>query len=405
MKRILLLCLSFIVIVNAKPYIKTTESRIEPGQTIHLQLFIPLNELPQKRSTPQLKTRNDFKLLKLDSAKKTMPLLAYTEELRLGRGVTLDSALIYTFEVKAPQKTGQLDLGSLSWKANGKQSTISNEYQITVSRPYNAPALEATATPSKKSVYIGEQFGISYNLLIYPNNRGGILHPDSVDFGNNFTFFRNDHPKIESKPNEKSDENLITIPFAWWLIPNKNGTLEIPSIKFQYTKQGEPRTVEEKIQEGNKSRTFRKTTYDTVNQETFTPPISITVLPLPTKGKPADFSGMVGSYKFSASFNQTKLKMGDTLTLAINISGDGAIEEIANPKIPDLSDFSWELPETKVNKKIEDTKVISTKDIKMALFPRRTGTIKIPAITYSWFNPGKKKYEKASAGPWTIEVE
>ena len=237
-------------------------------------------------------------------------------------------------------------------------------------------------TPSKKSVYIGEQFGISYDLLIHSNNRGGSLYPDSVDFGNNFTSFRNEHPKIGSKPNEKSNENLLTIQFAWWLVPNKNGTLEIQPLKFKYTTEIEQ---------------------DTVEKDALTPPISITALPLPTKGKPADFSGMVGSYKFSANFDRTKI--GDTLTLAINISGDGAIGEITDPKIPDLSDFSWEPAEAKVNKKVEDTKVITTKNIKISLFPRKIGTLKIPAITYSWFNPTKKKYEKASAGPWTVKVE
>jgi hypothetical protein len=375
MKRILLLCLSLAAFVSAHTII--TKPRVEPDETFHLELYIPFKELPQNRSTPQLITSNDFKLLGLDSAKKLMPSKSLFSNTR-------DSALVFTFEVKAPQKTGKQSIGSISWKVNGKQRTISKEFQITIFSTYKGPALEATLTPSKKSVYIGEQFGISYDLLIHSNNRGGSLYPDSVDFGNNFTSFRNEHPKIGSKPNEKSNENLLTIQFAWWLVPNKNGTLEIQPLKFKYTTEIEQ---------------------DTVEKDALTPPISITALPLPTKGKPADFSGMVGSYKFSANFDRTKIKMGDTLTLAINISGDGAIGEITDPKIPDLSDFSWEPAEAKVNKKVEDTKVITTKNIKISLFPRKIGTLKIPAITYSWFNPTKKKYEKASAGPWTVKVE
>ncbi|SHK52322.1 BatD family protein [Fibrobacter sp. UWB12] len=402
MKRFLILCLGLIAFANATHKITIKEDRIEAGQTFHLQLQIPLKELPKNRSTPRLKTRNDFKLLGLDSAKKPMTYEALTTA-HAGHRITVDTAQIYTFQVKAPQKTGQFDLGSLSWKVNGKQSIISDKYQVTISRPYSAPALEASMTSSKQRVYEGEQFGISFELHSYENCMG-VLGSDSVDFGNNFTSYRNDNLKTESK-SFGNHESLTTIPFAWWLIPNKSGTLEIPAYKFKYTSKSEPKTVKEEKQVNGHTYTSTRTTQEHVEKEAFTAPISITVLPLPTRGMPTDFSGMVGSYKFKVSFDRTKIKIGESLTLIINISGDGAIGKITNPKLPDLSDFRWELPEIDINERIEDTKVITTKDIKMALYPRNAGTFKIPAITYSWFNPSKKKYEKASAGPWTIEVE
>ena len=61
--------------------------------------------------------------------------------------------------------------------------------------------------------------------------------------------------------------------------------------------------------------------------------------------------------------------------------------------------------ENKISKKISGNKVITTKDIKVFLYPKKKGTFEIPAISYSWFNPAKKKYETETAGPWTIEVE
>ena len=41
----------------------------------------------------------------------------------------------------------------------------------------------------------------------------------------------------------------------------------------------------------------------------------------------------------------------------------------------------------------------------MFLYPKKKGSFSIPEISYSWFNPAKKKYETATAGPWTIDVE
>ncbi len=402
MKRFLILCLSLTAFANATHKITIKEDRVEAGQIFHLQLQIPLKELPKNRSTPQLKIRNDFRLLGLDSAKNPMTYEALTTT-RVGHRITVDTAQVYTFQVKAPQKTGQFDLGSLSWKVKGKQSIISDNYQVTVSRPYSAPALEASMTTSKQRVYVGEQFGINFELHSYENCIS-VLGSNSVDFGNNFTSYRNDNLKTESK-DFGYHESLTTIPFAWWLIPNKSGTLEIPPVNFTYSSMGEPKTVKEEKQLNGHTFTSTHTSQELVEKEAFTAPISITVLPLPTRGMPTDFSGMVGSYKFKASFDRTKIKIDEAITLIVNISGDGAIGNITNPKLPDLSDFRWELPEININERIEDTKVITTKDIKMALYPRKAGTFKIPAITYSWFNPGKKKYETASAGPWTIEVE
>ena len=275
-------------------------------------------------------------------------------------------------------------------------------HKITTKEDH-APALEASMTTSKQRVYVGEQFGINFELHAYENCMS-VLGADSVDFGNNFSSYRNDNLKTESK-GFGYHESLTTIPFAWWLIPNKSGTLEIPPVKFKYTSKSEPKTVKEEKQLNGHTFTSTHTSQELVEKEAFTAPISITVLPLPTRSMPTDFSGMVGSYKFKVSFDRTKIKIGESLTLIVNISGDGAIGNITNPKLPDLSDFRWELPEIHINERIEDTKVITTKDIKMALYPRKAGTFKIPAITYSWFNPSKKKYETASAGPWTIEVE
>ena len=49
--------------------------------------------------------------------------------------------------------------------------------------------------------------------------------------------------------------------------------------------------------------------------------------------------------------------------------------------------------------------MVTTKNIRVFLYPKKKGQFTIPEITYSWFNPSKKKYETAKAGPWNIEVE
>ena len=98
-------------------------------------------------------------------------------------------------------------------------------HKITIKEDH-APALEASMTTSKQRVYVGEQFGINFELHAYENCMS-VLGADSVDFGNNFSSYRNDNLKTESS-SFGVHESLTTIPFAWWLIPNKSGNLQNP---------------------------------------------------------------------------------------------------------------------------------------------------------------------------------
>ena len=408
MKRILLLCLSLAAFVSASFTYKFDKDRIEAGQTFKFQLIAPLQELPKNREVPQLELQKDFKLLGLDSTDEVIrPQMDVMDEMmsfmRGGMGARPYKARIYSFKVKAPKKTGTLNLGALSWILDGGKVT-QDQIPVNIQRSYNDDALTVSLTPSKKSIYEGEQFSVTLNLHLYEHFLNG-PEATEMNLGNDFIVYRNEPSKIKYEHIEGSNrEAKGSIKFAW-LSPTKSGNLQIPPFKFKYTKLGEPKVVEEKKQMGGMSFSSRSVKQESIETETSTAPLSITVLPLPTEGKPADFSGMVGNYSFSANFDRTNLKVGEALTLAISIKGDGTPGTITDPKLPDFSEFRSVPPENSINKKVKGNKVITSKDIKVFLYPKKKGTFEIPAITYSWFNPAKKKYETASAGPWTIEVE
>ena len=405
MKRFLLLCLGLTALVGARPSLQFDKDRIEAGQTFNLQFIVPIQELPQNRGALHLETRDNFKLLGLDSADQVIrPEMDDIFNSFFGGGGRAYKARVYSFKVKAPKKTGQLDLGKLTWSIDGEPNLISSKIPVNVQRSFNDDALAVSLTPSKKSIYEGEQFSVTLSLHTFDHFQGGLQATD-MSTGNDFIVHRNDLSNMEFKHVEGTRREMkATTRFAW-LSPTKSGSLQIPSFKFKYTKLGEPKVVEEKKQMGNMSFSSRSVKQEPIETETATAPLNITVLPLPTEGKPDDFSGMVGSYSFDANFDKTNLKVGEALTLSINIKGDGIPGTITDPKLPDFSDFRSVPPENSINKKVKGAKVITTKDVKVFLYPKKKGTFEIPAITYSWFNPAKKKYETASAGPWTIEVE
>ena len=405
MKKLLLILLCLAACAMARMSLQVDKDRVEAGKTFKLMLIVPLQELPGERGVPQLETRNGFTFLSLDSAEQVIrPDFEDMFNSFFGGGGRAYKARVYSFNIRAPKKTGTLDVGQIEWNINGSVHTISGNIPINIQRSYSDEAVSVSLTPSKKTIYEGEQFYVTLGFHTYEHFEGGLQATD-MSTGNDFIVHRGDLSTMEFKPVEGARREMQASAKFAWLSPTKNGNLQIPPFKFKYTKRGEPKIVEEKKQMGGMSFHSQSIKQESVEAETQTPTVTINVKPLPAQGKPADFSGMVGDYKFTAEFDRTNLKVGEALTLSVNIKGDGTPGTITDPKLPDFSEFRSVPPENNISKKISGNKVITTKDIKVFLYPKKKGTFEIPAISYSWFNPAKKKYETATAGPWTIEVE
>ena len=407
MNRILFLCLALALCATARPSLQLDRERVESGKTFGLQLVFPLNELPENRSDLSIETQNGFTFVGLDSSDQMIrPDIEdmFNSFFGGGRNRGGYKARVYTFKLKAPKKTGRISIGQIFMGIDGQKRSISGDIPINVQRAYSDDALAVSLTPSKKSVYEGEQFSVTLGFHTYEHFEGGLQATD-MNTGDDFIVHRSDLSGMKFEPVENNRREMQASAKFAWLSPTKNGNLQIPPFKFKYTKRGEPKVVEENKQMGGMSFHSQSIRQESIEAEATSPIINITVKPLPSEGKPADFSGMVGNYSFNADFDRTNLKVGEAMTLSIDIKGDGLPGSITDPKLPDFGEFRSVPPENNISKKVVGNKVITTKSIKVFLYPKKKGQFSIPEIKYSWFNPAKKKYETAVAGPWNIEVE
>ncbi|MCQ2121837.1 MAG: BatD family protein [Fibrobacter sp.] len=405
MKRILPIIATVATMVIASPSLQLDRERVEAGKNFGLQLVVPLQEIPENRGELQIEPKNGFTFSGLDSTDQVIrPGFDDMFNSFFGGGSRSYKARIYTFKLKAPKKTGNINVGTITWVIDGEKRVISGNIPVNVQKAFTDDAVTVSLSPSKKTIYEGEQFYVTLGFHTYEHFEGGLQATD-MNTGNDFIVHRSDLSSLEFKPVEGARREMQASAKFAWLSPTKSGSLKIPPFKFKYTKRGEPKVVEESKQMGGMSFTSRSVKQESVEAEASTPTINITVKPLPAEGKPADFSGMVGDYKFSADFDKTSLTVGEAMTLTVNISGDGTPGTITDPKFPDFSEFRSVPPENSINKKISGSKVITSKQIKVFLYPKKKGEFTIPEISYSWFNPAKKKYESAKAGPWNIIVE
>lgn len=383
------------LVTNGPWDIQVSKNPVETGEEFTVEFTADTKSLEEygERDVPRFSAQNGFVLKGMDSS---------DVQVRGRRGRV--TAKRFSFRIAAPKKTGRLSAGVLSWKIGGREYDIFHLNGMEVQRSYDDAAVSVTLTPSKYTVYEGEQLSVTLSIHTYEHFQGN-LTATSMDLGNDFIAHRADLSELKLSPLQDAPrETRGSAKFAW-LSPIRTGKITIPPFKFQYMKVGKPKMVEKKQSNGGFSMSFSSYQQEPEEAEAKTAPVKITVLPLPAQNKPKDFSGMVGNYSFSASFDKDSLLLGDALTLSIQISGDGKPGTITDPTLPEFSDFRTVPPETNIQKKVSGGKVISSKSIRVFLYPKKKGEFEIPAISYNWFNPAKKRYESKTEGPWKITVE
>ena len=141
--------------------------------------------------------------------------------------------------------------------------------------------------------------------------------------------------------------------------------------------------------------------------ERSTEPVKMTIKPLPVVGKPEGFTGAVGKYTMDVLAKPTKLKVGDPITLTINIRGEGNIQTIGEPLLaPEgMKDFKAYNFEAKVTITGRGRVIKGEKLFNKVIEPQSEDSGVIPGISFSYFDPELEKYKTITHAPIPIEVE
>ncbi|MCG8605917.1 BatD family protein [bacterium] len=132
--------------------------------------------------------------------------------------------------------------------------------------------------------------------------------------------------------------------------------------------------------------------------------LKIEVMPLPEKGKPADFSGSVGEYAIVASIDKNAVKTNEALTLEVSISGTGNINILPEPSVAIPTDFEAYDPKVSTNINRNGAQIRGSKTFEYVLIPRFPGNQTIRPISFSYFDLKSKDYRTVSTDPIELAV-
>lgn len=136
-----------------------------------------------------------------------------------------------------------------------------------------------------------------------------------------------------------------------------------------------------------------------------TSPIEVNVRPLPAEGKPANFSGAVGSYRIAASLDKKSVAAGQPVTLTVELSGRGLVKSLREPAWPEIAGARRYETVTGLTTRNEGTAIEGAKTFKVILVPQTTGTLRIPPVSYPCFDPGEGRYVTLRSEPLSLTVK
>jgi hypothetical protein len=316
-----------------------------------------------------------------------------------------EEGTLYYYRLSA-LKTGSLDIPPVQVSVDGKSyETSSVSMQVTLPPPSDEFKLELSL--SKERVYVGEPVVLSavwYFLKearYYYSNLPILRHPGFRAAGKSE---RRGTARIYVRTSDGSH-----------FLSGKSGTAMVDGTKF-YTLTYEQVLVPEKAgsydflpgtvqvwwqKEGDRRRNFRDREYQSAVVASGR--LDIRVLPLPEKGKPADFSGIISDeLRISAGIEPDIMNVGDPVTLSLALSGPPALEDAGIPAFEDITEltehFTIKDGPMQVSSN-EDSKVFS-KTVRV----RNESVDEVPAVGIVYFNTETESYTAARSRPVPITV-
>ncbi len=304
----------------------------------------------------------------------------------------------YTY-ILVPQKEGSFDVGAVTVEHEGKKysapaTTVKVVKDAVTQQQQRLPHAEAGHTAQsqnpdifvnlkadKTECFIGEQITVSFEVM----NR--LTLADMQYTPPSFTGFWS----VELPQSPKS----IRLSGGRQYEHQAVNTVIFPTTAGIYTI--EPATLSVTTLGGFFSRGRRLE----LKSDSF----SITVKPLPEKGKSNNFSGAVGDFKLSAAVDTKTVKVGDVVTVKITVIGKGNLDLVTDISEPDLSAFKTYDP--RVTDQISDSGQVvgGAKTWEYVIVPRQQGKAIIGPFTLSYFNPADGQYHRASTDPIELIVE
>ena len=409
----LLCCLTGAGVARAEVTVRAAvdQQEVFVGETFILQIQVEGSEAPEAPDTSLLR---DFAVEPRggqQNSSESMTIINGRMNRVSRRGYLFNFGL-------TPKREGRLVIPALTVRVEGR------EYQtepipIQVKRPQETEEFKLRQTLDKTRAYVGEPVGLTVTWYIGKDVNGftfnlPILSDPRFSFAvgqEGVTNLPRDQVVripapggeiLAQKGNGVLDGNTyLTVSFTGTLTVKEAGALTLPQATVSCQalsgyRHGGRDPFGGLIPDDlfGRSRQYYQTVVVPSNEPT------LEVLPLPTEGRPAAFSGLVGTYSLALSATPTTVKVGDPITLTIQVAGPAVAGVTLPPLAEALGVSDFKVPEEMAPGQGSGVLKTFTQTVRA----RHAGVQAIPPLRLTYFNPASGRYESASSQPVPLSV-
>ncbi|HSJ25857.1 MAG TPA: BatD family protein [Longimicrobiales bacterium] len=132
--------------------------------------------------------------------------------------------------------------------------------------------------------------------------------------------------------------------------------------------------------------------------------LALVVLPVPSTGQPASFTGAVGRYELRASVAPSRVAVGDAAVLTVELTGQGNIRALPEPRLAVPDGLELLPPTQESSVQVTDDVVGGSKAFRWVLVPEQSRSFVIPPIEYSYFDPELRTFITLRSDPLALQA-
>jgi len=307
-----------------------------------------------------------------------------------------------------PQQQGRLTIEQASIEVAGKIYKTT-PVQVRVTEAVEIPLdpndpnylasknVHLVAEVSNSNPYLNESITITYKLYVseevsITSNWRELDTPKFADFWSQNIDTTGEYKIYNGK--YKGENYRYVILRRTVLYPQKTGKLSIA-----------PLTLDIPINVKSKRRNFFGQPMMTrVNKTISAGKRTIQVKPLPNAGRPGNFTGAVGDFKFDVISNKKSLDANESLEISVRVSGLGNLKLFDLPKLKIPSSLEMYEPSRSDDIRTQYNGMSGAISENYTVVPQFKGSYPIRPLSFSYFNPKTKKYHTLSSKEILIEV-
>ncbi len=263
------------------------------------------------------------------------------------------------------------------------------------------PPVFLRVIPSRREVYVGEQFVSGLKVFTRVNTRPAGASADLAYEG----FYKKsvDADATAQRQDINGQQYVTQVIQRHILIPQKSGEITIAPYQSEWMV---PQRVQRRTPGNVFDDFFNDPFFDSFQDRQVslsTLPVTIRVKPLPG-GAPEGYGGAVGSFTMTAELSKDEVSENEALSLRVTISGSGNLPLLEEPEVNLPPDHDLYETSRSLNISTSGNRLRGSVTFEYPIVARHAGRFRIPPVNFAWFDPDAGTYRTVTTSEFNFSV-